>query len=60
WKPMHMQPLFADNMYFIHEEEASVSDRLFDRGVCLPSGSSLTVEEQQRVIDCVKRCLTSK
>lgn len=60
WKPMHMQPLFADNMYFIHEEEASVSDRLFDRGVCLPSGSSLTIEEQQRVIDCVKRCLTSK
>ena len=60
WKPMHMQPLFADNMYFTHEEEISVSDRLFDRGVCLPSGSSLTVEEQQRVIDCVKRCLTSK
>ncbi len=60
WKPMHMQPLFADNMYFTHEEEISVSDRLFDRGVCLPSGSSLTIEEQQRVIDCVKRCLTSK
>ena len=60
WKPMHLQPLFADCMYFTHEEELSVSDRLFDRGVCLPSGSSLTVEEQQRVIDCVKRCLTSK
>lgn len=60
WKPMHLQPLFADNMYFTHEEEISVSDRLFDRGVCLPSGSSLTIEEQQRVIDCVKRCLTSK
>lgn len=57
WKPMHLQPLFADNMYFTHEEEISVSDRLFDRGVCLPSGSSLTVEEQQRVIQVVRRKL---
>jgi pyridoxal phosphate-dependent aminotransferase EpsN len=57
WKPMHMQPLFADNMYFTHEEGLSVSDRLFDRGVCLPSGSSLTVEEQQRVIQVVRRKL---
>jgi len=57
WKPMHLQPLFADNMYFSHEEGLSVSDRLFDRGVCLPSGSSLTVEEQQRVIQVVRRKL---
>lgn len=54
WKPMHMQPLFADNMYFTHEEEASVSDRLFARGVCLPSGSSLSIDDQQRVIDCIR------
>jgi pyridoxal phosphate-dependent aminotransferase EpsN len=44
-------------MYFSHEEGLSVSDRLFDRGVCLPSGSSLTVEEQQRVIQVVRRKL---
>ena len=54
WKPMHMQPLFTDSMYFTHEEEGSVSDRLFSRGVCLPSGSSLTKEEQQRVIEVVR------
>lgn len=57
WKPMHMQPLFVGNMYFTHEKEASVSDRLFARGVCLPSGSSLTIEEQQRVVDVIKRRL---
>jgi pyridoxal phosphate-dependent aminotransferase EpsN len=57
WKPMHMQPLFADCMYFTHGENESVSDRLFGRGVCLPSGSSLTIEEQQRVIQVVRRKL---
>ena len=58
WKPMHMQPLFADNMYFTHEEEGSVSDRLFSRGVCLPSGSSLTEEEQERVIEVVRNTVS--
>ena len=57
WKPMHMQPLFSHNMYFTHEEEGSVSDRLFSRGVCLPSGSSLTEQEQNRVIEVVKSIL---
>lgn len=57
WKPMHMQPLFADNMYFTHDNEKSISDMLFARGVCLPSGSSLTAEDQQRVIDCVEKVL---
>lgn len=60
WKPMHMQPLFADNMYFTHEEGGSVSDRLFSCGICLPSGSSLTEEEQQRVIECVRRVLLNE
>ena len=57
WKPMHLQPLFADCMYFTHGENESVSDRLFSRGVCLPSGSSLTLEKQQRVITIVRHKL---
>ena len=57
WKPMHLQPLFAGCRYFIHGEEESVSDRLFQQGVCLPSGSSLTEEEQERVIRCVRGLL---
>ncbi|HHV77717.1 MAG TPA: hypothetical protein GXX39_10215 [Syntrophothermus lipocalidus] len=56
WKPMHLQPLFAGCQYFSHAEGASVSDTLFATGICLPSGSSLTEEEQQRVIKCIKRC----
>jgi pyridoxal phosphate-dependent aminotransferase EpsN len=57
WKPMHLQPLFAGCRYFTHGEEESVSDRLFQQGVCLPSGSSLTEEEQERVIRCVRGLL---
>jgi len=57
WKPMHLQPLFQGCRYFTHEEGNSVSDELFATGVCLPSGSSLTEEEQERVVDCVRRCV---
>lgn len=55
WKPMHLQPLFAGCRYFTHGDNESVSDRLFQHGVCLPSGSSLPEEEQERVIRCIRR-----
>ena len=54
WKPMHLQPLFAGCMYFIHEDDVSISDQLFARGVCLPSGSNLSLDDQQRVIQVIK------
>jgi pyridoxal phosphate-dependent aminotransferase EpsN len=57
WKPMHLQPMFKDNPYYTHEDDKSVCDWYFYNGVCLPSGSSLSVEEQQRVVECVRRCL---
>lgn len=57
WKPMHLQPLFGVCKYFTHEETVSVSDWLFATGICLPSGSNLSVEEQERVIDCIRKCL---
>jgi pyridoxal phosphate-dependent aminotransferase EpsN len=57
WKPLHLQPLFAGVRYYPHEEGWSVSDDLFKNGLCLPSGSSMTVEEQQRVIDVIRRVL---
>ncbi|HZG17451.1 MAG TPA: aminotransferase class I/II-fold pyridoxal phosphate-dependent enzyme [Candidatus Bathyarchaeia archaeon] len=56
WKPMHQQPLFAGCLYYPHEEGESVSDRLFAQGICLPSGSSLTEEEQHRVIETIRDC----
>ncbi|PWW07538.1 pyridoxal phosphate-dependent aminotransferase EpsN [Paenibacillus cellulosilyticus] len=55
WKPMHLQPLLRECAYYPHTDlpQGSVSDQLFARGICLPSGSSLTIEQQNRVIDCI-------
>ncbi|MFO6497580.1 MULTISPECIES: DegT/DnrJ/EryC1/StrS family aminotransferase [Bacillus] len=50
WKPLHQQPLFHGASYYPHDESESVSDDLFRRGLCLPSGSNLTHEEQDRII----------
>lgn len=53
WKPMHLQPLFRKYQYFPHSIQFSVSDQLFAHGICLPSGSSMTVQAQGKVIDCI-------
>jgi len=50
WKPMHLQPLFADSECF----GGDVARDLFERGICLPSSSSLTEEDQEYVIARVK------
>ena len=49
WKPMHLQPIFAAN----HSFGGDVSARLFDRGLCLPSGSSLSEADQDRVVQTI-------
>lgn len=51
WKPLHLQPVFDGVTYYPHQEGWSVSDELFANGICLPSGSSMTIDEQNRVID---------
>ncbi|ASS87258.1 pyridoxal phosphate-dependent aminotransferase [Geobacillus lituanicus] len=51
WKPLHLQPVFNGVTYYPHQEGWSVSDELFANGICLPSGSSMTIDEQNRVID---------
>ncbi|MBA2496540.1 MAG: DegT/DnrJ/EryC1/StrS family aminotransferase, partial [Acidimicrobiia bacterium] len=53
WKPMHRQPVFAANPARVD----GTSDALFATGLCLPSGSVLTGEEQGRVIDVVAATL---
>ena len=53
WKPMHMQPVFA-NCDFVKVEENAVGKDLFERGVCLPSDTKMTEEEQNRVIEIIK------
>lgn len=57
WKPLHLQPVFQGCAYYPHYVHASVSDRLFEYGICLPSGSNMTEEEQDRVINIMKKAL---
>lgn len=45
WKPMHLQPIFKDAPYYGN----NFSELLFDKGLCLPSGSNLTSEDQKRI-----------
>lgn len=60
WKPLHMQPLFEGVKYYPHSENTSVSEILFDTGLCLPSGSNMTEEDQMRVIKRMKELLKIK
>src|SRR5690606_31415230 len=57
WKPLHLQPLFKDNRYFTHYDSLSVSDELFSRGICLPSGTSMKDSDIERVIDSIESVL---
>lgn len=57
WKPMHLQPLFAGATYFSHNIQTDVATGLFQSGVCLPSGSNLSQEQQDRVIDHLRHAL---
>ena len=52
WKPLHLQPLFAD----CERVGGGVAEKLFERGLCLPSGSSLTQENRERVVALVRGC----
>jgi dTDP-4-amino-4,6-dideoxygalactose transaminase len=47
WKPMHQQPIFANCKSYIN----GVSDKLFEEGLCLPSGSNLTDDEFNRIFE---------
>ena len=53
WKPLHRQPLFKGAAFYPHDDQGSVCCDLFQRGLCLPSGSSMTRKEQDRVIQIV-------
>lgn len=50
WKPMHLQPLYDDAERY----GGSVAEDIFSRGICLPSSSSLSDDEQERVIQAVR------
>ena len=50
WKPMHQQPVFKDCPKYLN----GISDDLFKKGLCLPSGSSLTEDDLQRITSIIK------
>lgn len=49
WKPMHLQPVFADCPAYVN----GVSECLFEYGLCLPSGSNMSDDDQERVISVI-------
>ncbi|ADQ81903.1 aminotransferase class I/II-fold pyridoxal phosphate-dependent enzyme [Riemerella anatipestifer] len=49
WKPMHLQPVFAEAPYY----GGRVAEQLFENGLCLPSGSNLTDADRQRISEVV-------
>jgi dTDP-4-amino-4,6-dideoxygalactose transaminase len=53
WKPMHLQPVFQDFPYY----GGKVAEELFEKGLCLPSGSNLREEDLGRVVECVMKVL---
>jgi len=46
WKPMHLQPVFEKSPYY----GSSISEELFNNGLCLPSGSNISENEQNRIL----------
>jgi dTDP-4-amino-4,6-dideoxygalactose transaminase len=52
WKPMHQQPIFK--MFKTYTD--GTAEELFQKGLCLPSGSNLTQEEKNRIISAIKSC----
>lgn len=49
WKPMHLQPIFANAPYY----GGNISEKLFDNGLCLPSGSNLSDEDRERILKVI-------
>lgn len=69
WKPMHMQPIYRINPFitrdgngrartnaYIAGEAVDVGMDIFNRGLCLPSDNKMTVEEQNMIIEIIKKC----
>lgn len=55
WKPMHLQPYYENCRFFSHDSESiSVSEDIFNRGVCLPSDTKMTDEDLMRVIGIIR------
>lgn len=60
WKPMHLQPVFKDFPFIKRAKfSTSVSGWLFEYGLCLPSGSNLSKQNQERTIEIINQKVSS-
>ena len=53
WKPMHMQPVFAQAPAYVN----GVSEKLFNKGLCIPAGPCVSDEDVAYIVDEIKKCL---
>lgn len=51
WKPMHIQPVFLSSPAYVN----GVSEELFKKGLCLPSGSNMTDDDRKKILDVITR-----
>ena len=57
WKPMHLQPVFAECDFIAHNPDgSSVGEDIFNRGLCLPSDIKNTEEDMEQIIRTVRKC----
>ncbi len=54
WKPMHVQPIYCNNDFVSCGEDVGMD--IFRRGLCLPSDNKMTAQEQNRIIEIVRKC----
>lgn len=54
WKPMHLQPFYSENEFIACDGDVGAD--VFERGLCLPSDNKMTPEQQDIIIEIVKRC----
>jgi len=57
WKPLHTQKLFEWAKFYPHEDMIPVMEKLFQYGLCLPSGSNMRFDDERRVIESIRKML---
>ena len=54
WKPMHLQPYYEEFDFITLQEQGSIAEDIFNRGVCLPSDTKMTDEDLERVVGVIR------
>lgn len=60
WKPMHLQPVFAECSFYYNHDAPPVGEQLFETSLCLPSGSAMSQEILERIISVIRSCFPAE